>query len=77
MTKRWLSLSIVVGLVFLLAAPTWADFQEGLDAYKRGDYDTALKEWRLLAEQGDAPAQYGLGFMDQKGKGSYRIMPKQ
>ena len=26
-------------------------YQEGYDAYNRGDYDTALKEWRPLAEQ--------------------------
>ncbi len=51
MTKTWLSLSIIVGLVFMLATPAWADYQEGLDAYTRGDYDTALKEFRPLAEQ--------------------------
>ena len=38
-----------------------ADFQAGLDAYKSGDYATALKEWRPLAEQGDASAQFALG----------------
>ncbi len=54
-----------------------SSYQEGLDAFDRGDYETALKEWRPLAEQGVAKAQYGLGFMYQKGKGSYRIMPKQ
>ena len=31
-----------------------ADFQAGQGAYIRGDYGTALKEWRPLAEQGDA-----------------------
>ncbi len=28
-----------------------SSYQEGMDAYERGDYDTALKEWRPLAEQ--------------------------
>ncbi len=56
MTKPWLSLSIVVGLVFMLATPVLAGFQEGVDAYERGDYDTALKEFRPLAErQGSSP----------------------
>ena len=41
MTKPWLNLSIVVGLVFMLAPPVLADFQAGLDAYNRGDYETA------------------------------------
>jgi len=53
MTKPWLSLSIVVGLVFMLASPVLAGFQEGVDGYNRGDYATALKEFRPLAEQGD------------------------
>ena len=30
-----------------------ADFQKGLDAYNRGDYQAALREWRPFAEQGD------------------------
>jgi len=54
MTKPWLVLSIVVGLVFMLAAPAWANYRAGLDAIKSGDYDTALKEFRPLAMQGDA-----------------------
>ena len=52
-----------------IAAPTWADFQAGRDAYKRGDYDTALKEWRPLAEQGDAVAQNNLGGMYHNSQG--------
>jgi len=69
MTKPWLNLSIVVGFVFMLATPVLADFQAGLDAYKRGDYDTAMTEWRPLAEQGDAEAQWFLGSMYYQGKG--------
>jgi len=30
-----------------------SSYQAGLDAYERGDYETALKEFRPLAEQGD------------------------
>jgi hypothetical protein len=37
--------------------------QKGLDAYNRGDYATALREWRPLAEQGDASAQFNLVLM--------------
>ncbi len=38
-------------------------------AYQRGDYATALREWRPLAEQGNTEAQYGLGVMYDKGRG--------
>jgi len=41
----------------------------GVAAYKRGAYATALFEWRPLAEQGNAKAQYNLGLMYRKGQG--------
>jgi TPR repeat protein len=44
-------------------------FDEGTAAYIRGDYGTALQEWRPLAEQGDADAQLNLGFMYDNGYG--------
>ncbi len=46
-----------------------SSYQEGCDAYERGDYDTALKEWRPLAEQGDPLAQSYLGGMYAEGEG--------
>ena len=46
-----------------------ASYEDGLAAYRRGDYATALRIWRSLADQGDANAQYNLGLMYQKGKG--------
>ena len=49
---------------FLAFTPVAAqDFEKGYDAYNAGDYATALKEWRPLAEQRDAKAQYTLGNM--------------
>jgi TPR repeat protein len=44
--------------IVCLAVPAWADYKAGEDAYHRGDFSTALREWRPLAEQGDALAQY-------------------
>lgn len=58
---------VVAGVV--LSPPAWADFQAGLDAYNSGDYTAALKEWRPLAEQGDAEAQVALGVMYYEGQG--------
>jgi hypothetical protein len=46
-----------------------AGYKEGLEAYGRKDYVTALKEWKPLAEQGDAIAQFNLGLMYRKGQG--------
>ena len=36
-------------------------------AYRRGDYAAALREWRPLAEQGHAEAQFRLGFLYVRG----------
>ena len=49
--------------------PANADYYEGEAAYKRGDYATALKEVRPLAEQGHANAQALLGTMYAYGQG--------
>jgi TPR repeat protein len=46
-----------------------ADFQKGLIAAQSGDYETALREWKPLAEQGDAGAQQSLGVMYHNGNG--------
>ena len=40
-----------------------ADFQKGLDAVDRRDFATTLREWKPLAEQGHARAQFHLGMM--------------
>ncbi len=61
--------ALCAGVILGLTAPAWAGFDEGLAAYNRGDYATALREWRPLAEQGDAAAQYNLGLMYGKGQG--------
>ena len=49
-----------------------ADFANGLDALDRGDYGTALKEFKPLAEAGNARAQYRLGIMYAMGLGLAR-----
>ena len=39
------------------------DYDAGLKAAQAGDFQTALKEWKPLADQGHAYAQYNLGVM--------------
>ncbi len=62
---------LLAALIFiLLAAPGSAQsFNDFRDAYERGDYATALRGFRPLAEQGDATAQYNLGYMYHYGLG--------
>ena len=46
-----------------------ADLSVGYEAYQRGDYATALRIFRQLADQGNASAQANLGWMYQNGLG--------
>ena len=62
------TIALVLSMVCLIV-PAWADYKAGEDAYGRGDYATALREWRPLAEQGNALAQYNLGVLYRKGRG--------
>ena len=45
------------------------DLEDGVDAYRSKDYETAYKLWLPLAEQGDVEAQVNLGVMYDNGQG--------
>ncbi len=63
------SLFWFLNLSFLAAASLGADFATGVSAYQKGDYATAAKEWRPLAEQGSPEAQFNLGLLYADGQG--------
>ena len=66
------TLIIIPVLLFslLLGVPSYsADFNKGLTAAQSGDFATALKEWKPLAEEGNAAAQNNLGLMYENGWG--------
>ena len=63
-------ISIALVLALLVALPAAAqDFEQGMAAADIGDYATALEEWRPLAANGNARAQYNIGFMYEEGRG--------
>jgi TPR repeat protein len=43
--------------------------QEGVDAWRAGDYARAISEWQPLAEAGDADAQFNMGQAYKLGRG--------
>ena len=53
----------------MLAASAWAGYDEGIAAFERGDFASALREWRPLAERGNADAQFSLGVLYQNAQG--------
>jgi len=70
---RWRLLYATLTALFLavamLEAANAGPFDVALAAAEQGDYVTALRLWRSLAEQGDADAQYNLGVMYGNGDG--------
>ena len=78
--NRLLILPVLL-LTLLVGNPAFsADFQKGLTAYESGDYATALREWKPLAENKGFRslfypkkevmiAQYNLGLMYDEGQG--------
>ena len=64
------NLTIALAFLMTFSLPVMAqDFQKGFAAYNAGDFATALKEWKPLAEAGDASSQYNLGYMYTMGEG--------
>ena len=61
MIRLTATLCLMIALLLGSAGVSWGgDFQKGLTAAQSGDYATALREWKPLAEQGDAYAQTNL-----------------
>lgn len=66
---RKVTLAVFLLSISLSAPIAAGPLEEGRAAAERGDYATALQLLRPLAEQGDANAQYNLGYMYDYGKG--------
>jgi hypothetical protein len=60
---------IFCAAVFLTCELALADFAAGEQAFKKGDFATAAREWRVAADQGDAAAQYRLSQLYFNGWG--------
>ena len=66
---RYRCLAAAIGLAMLSAPLSAQSVQAGADAWAKGDYDTAVDNWRPLAEKGDADAQFNLGQAYRWGRG--------
>ena len=62
---------LLVCIMFVLLGTQMSaqEIDKGYEAYNDGDYATALNEWKPIAEQGYAFAQYNLGIMYEYGNG--------
>ena len=70
MTTQRIAIGLVAIALFVGSMTAHgADFSAGVKAYDRGDYATALRIFRQLADQGLAAAQNNLGSMHLTGHG--------
>ena len=60
---------IAAALLISDAAAIAGPWEDGMAAYNRGDYVSAFRLFRPLAEQGNARAQTALGVMFRRGQG--------
>jgi uncharacterized protein len=62
--------TLFIGLILAVGGgvATAGPYEDGSAAYERGDYATALRLFRPLADQGSAQAQYRIGLMYYSGE---------
>lgn len=65
-----LSRPLLLALCVLPCAPAAADLLTAQFAYRQGDYERALHDYRELAELGQPTAQYNLAIMYSQGQGT-------
>jgi hypothetical protein len=58
-----LAISLSAGLLMIGALPAHADVKDGVDAWSRGDYDTAVAQWQGPAAKGDPDAMFNMGSL--------------
>jgi TPR repeat protein len=67
--KKFVSVITALLLSICMNSPLWANYEKGLEALKKNDFETAHKEWIKLAEKGDAQLQSTIAVMYHTGVG--------
>ena len=66
--NKYIAIILLTVSIFSFGTPAFADLAAYNDAWARGDYPAAVKELRLMADEGIVGAQFGLGLIYKKGK---------
>ncbi len=61
--------SFTLAVSSLVVGTPEEDFRAGLSAFNGGDFATAMRLWRPLADRDDPRAEAGIGFMYHRGLG--------
>ena len=80
MIKNCLLFITHIILISFCVLPASADFEDGIIAYKQGDFHKAFIEFKLAAKNGNVNASYNLGNMycayrDKASKPEQNLIP--
>ncbi|MEA3040518.1 MAG: uncharacterized protein QOC65_7, partial [Sphingomonadales bacterium] len=68
--RQWMFAATAAAAIAVAAAGTAsADVRAGIEQWRAGNYEAAIREWRPLAERGDADAQFNMGQAYRLGRG--------
>lgn len=62
-------------LQFAESIPSWAGLGDAIKAFQKQEYALALHEFKILADDGDADAQFFIGSLYQQGEGVLTNIP--
>ncbi|MEA3016885.1 MAG: uncharacterized protein QOI38_1607 [Sphingomonadales bacterium] len=68
--RQWMFAATAAAAIAVAATGTaFADVRAGIEQWRAGNYEAAIREWRPLAERGDADAQFNMGQAYRLGRG--------
>ena len=68
--RQWMFAATAAAAIAAVGAGTAsADVRAGIEQWRAGNYEAAIREWRPLAERGDADAQFNIGQAYRLGRG--------
>ena len=76
MGRNYFVAALALGFCAMLGHPAAADTKAGVDAWTRGDFGAAVKEWLAQAARGDSDAIFNLGQAYRLGKGVKQDLTK-
>ena len=76
MGRNFFLAALVLSSGAMLGQPAAADTKAGVDAWTRGEFGIAVKEWQAQAARGDGDAVFNLGQAYRLGKGVKQDLTK-
>jgi uncharacterized protein len=67
--RHWMIAATAAAAIAAAGGTAFADVRAGIEQWRAGNYEAAIREWRPLAENGDADAQFNLGQAYRLGRG--------